>query len=70
MFSVKAAAKELGISESKCYELCQKHKLAHYRIEGSIRISRQQIDEYLEKCRVGAGEAPVPRRVKLKHRRG
>jgi hypothetical protein len=33
MFSVKAAAIELGISGSKCYELCQKRKLSHYKIK-------------------------------------
>jgi excisionase family DNA binding protein len=68
MFTVKQAAKEIGVSASKLYELAQRRKIGHYRVERKILFSHEQLQDYLESCRIEAGEkpAPVPRPKKTK----
>jgi excisionase family DNA binding protein len=48
LHSVAEAADVLGISRSKVYELFETRKLAHHRIGGAIRVSAEQLAEYLE----------------------
>lgn len=38
----------LTVSQSKVYELVDVGELSHHRMGGSIRISDEQIQEYLE----------------------
>ena len=53
MFTVKTAATELGISTSLVYSLCATGKIRHERHgmgRGVIRISKEALDEYRQKC--------------------
>jgi len=40
---VKAAARQLGISVSKLYQLVASRQISHYRIGGKILFSQQDI---------------------------
>lgn len=63
MFSVKEAAKRLGISQSKLYQLVSLRKIAHYRVGGKIVFAEADLAAYLDGCRIEAGEvARTPRR--------
>lgn len=70
--SATEAAKRIGISPSKLYQLAAARAISHYRIGGKIVFSDADVDAYLASCRVGA-VAPVPAaprvRVKLRHRK-
>jgi hypothetical protein len=39
MRTVKQSAEKLGVSLSKMYEILNKQRLAHYRIEGKIMVA-------------------------------
>jgi excisionase family DNA binding protein len=68
--SVKAAARRLGISVSKLYQLAASRSIGHYRIGGKILFSSQDIEAFLTGCRVGvaATVAAAPAtRPRLKH---
>lgn len=47
MLRVKEVAKRLAISASKVYRLVEGGLLSHYRIDGAIRISEEQIISFL-----------------------
>lgn len=68
--SVKAAARRLGISVSKLYQLVSARRIGHYRIGGKILFSEQDVEVFLTGCRVGvaatAAATPAPR-PRLKH---
>ena len=71
MFRVRQVAERLNLSESKCYELIEQGKLGHHRMDGAIRVSEEQIAEYLDKTRREPAE-PVQKRttgprLKLSH---
>lgn len=51
MFTLKAAAARLALSKSKLYQMVEKMEIGHHRMGGAIRISEEQILEYLEKTR-------------------
>jgi excisionase family DNA binding protein len=72
MLRVNEAAKRIGISASKLYQLIDGRQLSFYRVGGKILLAETDVDAYLASCRVGA-VAPVataPRaRIKLKHLR-
>ena len=55
MFSVKEAAKKLGISQSKLYQLVSLRLIAHYRVGGKIVFADADLAAYLESCRVETG---------------
>lgn len=68
--TVKEAAKRIGISASKLYQLVGARVISHYRVGGKIVFAEADIDAYLATCRVGAVTPTVaaPRMpVKLKH---
>ena len=56
MFSVKEAAKRLGISQSKLYQLVSLRQIAHYRVGGKIVFADADLVAYLDSCRVETGE--------------
>ena len=71
MLRVKQVAERLNLSESKVYELVDQGKLGHHRMDGAIRVSEEQIAEYLAGTR---REPAAPRerkttgpRLKLTH---
>jgi excisionase family DNA binding protein len=63
LFNVKAGAKRLGISASKLYQMASRRKIPHYRIGGKILFSDEQIQEFLNSCKVqpaGPAKAKPP----------
>lgn len=69
MLPVKEASRKLGVSASTLYQLASRRAIAHYKVGGKILFKPEDLDVYLESCRVGvASAAPAPRaRVALKH---
>jgi excisionase family DNA binding protein len=68
--TVAGAAKKIGISPSKLYQLVAARAISHYRVGGKIVFFEADIDAYLAGCRVGAITCAVttPRvQLKLKH---
>ena len=68
--TVAQAAKQIGISESKLYQLVAARAIAHFRVGGKILFSDADVEAYLESCHVGAVTSTVtaPRvQLKLKH---
>ncbi len=68
--TIMEAAKKIGISSSKLYQLVSARAISHYRIGGKIVFSDLDVDAYLASCRVGAITPSVtaPRtHLKLKH---
>jgi excisionase family DNA binding protein len=68
--TVEQAAKKIGISVSKMYQLVSARAVSFYRVGGKIILSEADVDAYLASCRVGAVTPTVaaPRvRLKLKH---
>jgi excisionase family DNA binding protein len=68
--TILEAAKKIGVSSSKLYQLVSARAIAHYRIGGKIIFSDQDLDAYLASCRVGAITPSVtaPRvQLRLKH---
>jgi len=68
--TVADAAKKIGVSPSKLYQLASARAVSHYRIGGKIVFSDVDVDAYLASCRVGAVTPVVtaPRiHPKLKH---
>ena len=71
LLTIKQVAEVLLLSETKVRQLISSGKLAYHQIDGSIRISDEDLQSYLSSCRgtkeqraVRAGPAP-----KLKHLR-
>jgi excisionase family DNA binding protein len=70
MFTVKQAAKEIGISASLVYGLCTAGKIRHERHglgRGTIRIPREALDEYRRNSTVSGTDAAEPAVLRLKH---
>jgi len=57
MDPVKSAAAYLGISQSKLYQMVSRREIPFYKVGGKILFKREDLDAYLESCRVGAAEA-------------
>jgi excisionase family DNA binding protein len=60
--TVKQAAAELGISPSLVYGLCAEGKIRHERHglgRGTIRITREALDEYLRAAEVKPKGLPL-----------
>lgn len=60
---IAEVARSLSISASKAYELVEKGRLEHHRIDGAIRVSDEQLRGYLEETRKGTKAAALPRRA-------
>ncbi|HUY33191.1 MAG TPA: helix-turn-helix domain-containing protein [Pirellulales bacterium] len=74
MLKVSQVASKLSLSVSKIYELIERRELSHHRMDGAIRVSEEQLAEYLERTKRerGAAEVRIPQRrprreVVLKH---
>lgn len=63
MLKVKQVANRLSLSQSKVYELVESGDLPHHRIGGAIRVSEEQLTEYLETTRRERGPAPQQRKT-------
>lgn len=70
MLKVSDVAKRLNCSIAKIYQLIESKRLQHYRCAG-IRVSEEQLADYLASCSVSASptnKAMVrPPRHRLKH---
>ena len=63
MLSVKEAAKRMGVSASKLYQLASERKVAHFRIGGKIVFLESDLEAYLLACRIepkGRTSSPPP----------
>ena len=73
MLRVKQVAERLGLSESKVYEMVERGELPHHRFGGAIRVSEEQVAEYLESTKRERRETAPPRirrrRAGLRHLR-
>ena len=71
MLRVKQVADRLNLSESKIYEMVERGELPHHRFGGAIRVSEEQIAEYLEETKRERREPEPrksqPRRPQLRH---
>lgn len=62
LFTVKEAAAYLSLSTGAMYELCRAKKIRHLRMGvdgGTIRISPNACDEYLQECEQEPQSAPA-----------
>lgn len=67
LMKIKRVAERLNIGVSTVYLLVESGRLPHYRVaKGAIRVSEEQIEEYLEGCR---REPRTGRPAKAPHRR-
>lgn len=70
LLKVSDVAKRLSLSQSMVYELVERRRISHHKIGGAIRISEDQLREFLEKTR-REPEAPRERksgpRPRLRH---
>ena len=66
MLKVSQVADRLNLSTSKVYELVEQGKLAHHRIGGAIRVSEEQLVEFLEETKRERRE-PEPRKSQPRH---
>lgn len=62
MLRVKQVAARLSLSESKVYELVERGELPHHRFGGAIRVSEEQIAEYLDATKRERKEAQTSAR--------
>lgn len=71
MFRVKQVAERLTLSASKIYEMIESGELPHHRFGGAIRVSEEQIVDYMNRTkreRTSAAPAKVAGpRPRLKH---
>jgi excisionase family DNA binding protein len=65
LFSVREAAERLSVPPSTVYGLCEAGELTHRRVgrgRGCIRFLEEDLQEYLERRKVGRmGEPPAPK---------
>ncbi len=54
--STKDAASRLGVTLRSLYKFIDEGELAAYRIGRVIRLKKDDIDEYIEKCRILPGD--------------
>lgn len=68
MLKVSQVAVRLNCSVATVYQLVESKRLPHYRCPG-IRVSEEQLTEYLETCRNGVAQPASTKfqRTRLKH---
>lgn len=59
MLTVKEVASRLNVSQGAVYKAVRSGELEHHRIGISIRISEEQLTEYVEETRVRAEHDPL-----------
>jgi excisionase family DNA binding protein len=62
MLKVKQVAERLNLSAAKVYELLGAGRLPHYRLDGAIRVSEEQLKHYLEGAKRERDEVPAKKR--------
>lgn len=66
MLTVKMVAEKLSLSLAKVYELIQSGELPCHRFGRSVRVSEEQLRQFLNETRVKARAIPLTR-PRLKH---
>ena len=66
MFTVKQVAKQLNLSIGAVYKAIQNGSLEHFRFGSAIRITQEQLTEYLDQTRVIA-QTDTFRPTRFKH---
>lgn len=64
MLKVKSVADRLSLSLSAVYGLIEKGELPHYRIRGAIRVSEEQLKDFLADKEVKQERRDQPREHK------
>lgn len=59
MLTIKQAAERLNVSIGLVYKLVNKGQLRAYRIASALRISEEELDEYLRRNESGAPAGPA-----------
>jgi excisionase family DNA binding protein len=62
LLNIPEAAAMLAIKPSTLYRLVEQGKIAHRRVCG-IKFTRQDLDDYIDSCRVEVRGVPEPRVV-------
>jgi len=55
MLRVRDIAVRLNISLSKAYELINRGRISSCRFEGAIRVSEEDLEDYIARCKKGRG---------------
>ncbi|MEM8669325.1 MAG: helix-turn-helix domain-containing protein [Planctomycetota bacterium] len=66
MMSVRGVAQRLGVSSSMVYSLIARGTLSVHRIGRCIRVSDEQVEDYLRQCRQSAS-APSEQERPYRH---
>jgi len=61
VLTVKQVAERLNLSVSKIYEMVEIGELPHHRFGGAIRVSEEQIGEYMDRTKRERRSATPPR---------
>ena len=70
--STKEAAEHLGVTLRSLYRFIDEGSLAAYKFGRVIRLKSEDVDAFIEDCRIAPGQsgAPVSRSEGLERRRG
>lgn len=72
MLKISEVAERLNLSPSKVYEIISSGKLIVHKFDGSLRVSEEDLGQYIQACRSGRQseepqkQSPTPR-PRLKH---
>jgi excisionase family DNA binding protein len=69
LLTAREAAEKLTVSTRKVYNLVAAGKLPHYRINNTVRIAEEDIEDYLADCRI-ARQPVIPEHVEEPPHRG
>lgn len=47
LLSIQQAANLLSVSKTKVYQLVENRRIPHYRLDGRVLFSEEQLEEYL-----------------------
>ncbi|MDA0809771.1 MAG: helix-turn-helix domain-containing protein [Planctomycetota bacterium] len=59
MHTVKQVAEQLNVSIGAVYKAIKRGDLEHHRFGSTIRVTEEQLAEYLQETRVKAEPAPI-----------
>jgi len=67
VLKISEVAERLNLSPSKVYEIVAGGKLIAHRFDGSLRISEEDLQSYIESCRASRPCLEPPKQSRLKH---
>jgi excisionase family DNA binding protein len=60
--NVQEAARRIGVSRSKLYQLVASRRIAHYRVGAKILFADEDIRAYVNACRINPEPPALPLR--------